>query len=57
MVQLVAMTAVLARDYALDVPALETVEPSCSGLLTPTSLPGRWTEARTSPHGDRSTIR
>ncbi|MEU4216984.1 cytochrome P450 [Actinoplanes sp. NPDC026623] len=45
MVQLVAMTAVLARDYALDLPPVESIEASCAGLLAPARLPGRWTAA------------
>ena len=45
MVQLTIATALLARAYRLDLPGLAAVRPGTDGLLLPTEVTGRWTEA------------
>ncbi|MDG4791460.1 cytochrome P450 [Micromonospora sp. WMMD1102] len=48
-VQLAAVTAVLARDYRLDLPPLASVTPVADGLLLPAALTGGWHPVATAP--------
>ena len=41
-VQLVTFAALMARDYVLDLPRLDQVEPRPDALLTPAGLTGAW---------------